>query len=331
MSICTNIIKLKELDEKTDVLKVIIDSTVESLWFYPYSKALEFVNQDVIVEYRQDIYEGNMVQVIKTFTIVTKVNTLDKQTGIRLFADVEDNFSNLSFNEIEEGETREACIVYCISQSFQSSPNAAWIELVIRDKSMHIAKARLFDYDKTMLDLSGTYIMLDLRKTKFGFNTKYVQPVQGECPENPEITIAKAYIRDYFANDATALNYITTTGLLDKMSEYVDYEKGYALVRLAMELCLCEQFYNITNSIDIHCIEHALLMSYGFILMPDSPLSRCVNNISVATRFNWKGKKEVLKILDEMNPEPPCEVNIYENIRKTIATLIDIKKGLKFQ
>ena len=328
---CTNIIKLKELDEHTDVLKVVIDSTEESFWFYPYAKALEFVNQDVIVEYRQDIYEGNMVQVVNTFTVLTKVNTLDKKNNIRLFSDATDNFSNLSFNEISDGETREACIVYCIKQSFQSSSNAVWIELLIRDKSMHVMKARLFDYETTMLDVTGKYIMLDLRKTKFGFNTKHVLPVEGECPENPEVTIARSYIKEYFADDAVALEYISRTQLLEHLTELIDYEKGYALTRLAMELCLCEQFYNITDSIDIKCIARALLMSYGFATMPDSPLSASVNNIVVASRFNWNGKKEVLQLLDTSNPEPPCEVEIYNNIRQTITTLIEIKKGLKHQ
>ena len=64
MSVCTSIEKVAT-DDGSSLLKVTVDNSVTAFWFYDYSAALQYLNKDVIVDYRQDIYKGNLTTIIK--------------------------------------------------------------------------------------------------------------------------------------------------------------------------------------------------------------------------------------------------------------------------
>lgn len=328
MSICTSITKINTLSDGTDVLNVTIDNDVQAFWFYEYAKALEYVNKEVIVEYRKDVYNGQLCAFIATFTVPTKINTLEKKDNIRLYCDQIDNNSNLVFEEVEIGETKMGCIVYCISQEYKSSPNAVWMELLIRDKRMHVAKLRLFDYENKNVVLEGQYIMTSLSRNQYGFQSEMIKPVTGEVGPNPEIDIAKQFIMNYFADDEVSLNYISTTRVLDFLEEAIDYEKGYGLMRLAMELSMVDNLVNITQDIDVSAIGRALLASRGYMTRT-SALSNIVNNVNLALKYSWDNRKEVLMLLDVPSEESIPEMTIMQSIKDTVNNILEIRKGVR--
>lgn len=327
MSLCTSISLVKNTNNG-DLLKVVIDNTTEAYWFYDQTDAMQYLGKDVIVEYRKDILDGEMCQFIKTFVLPSVVNTLDKQEGFKLFLEQQDNNSNLSFNEIADGETRGGCIVYCITSEFKSSNNAVWQELLIRDRSMHTAKLRVFNYTNDVADFTGRYILTELSRSKYGFKSDLISPTNGECPPNPEIDIAKQYILNYVSNDAIASSYLERTNLLAFIEEEVDYEPGYGLVRLAMELAMVESMYNITKDVDLQAIGHALIASRGHTTR-DSALSDVLNNVLVGMNTNWPNKVLVLQLLDENIEEKPKAYYVYNNIRETVNTLLQVRKGVE--
>jgi hypothetical protein len=327
MNKCTDVTLVEKLFSG-DLLKVTIDGVTEALWIFDYSEALKFVNEDVIVEYRQDIYKGEMRQFIATFVKPCLVNTLEKEDNIKLYCEQVDNFSNLSFNEIEIGETRPGCIVYCISCEFKSSSAAVWQELVIRDRSMHVAKLRLFDYDNKAANFAGQYVITELSRNKFGFQSDMISPVQGECPPNPEIDIAEQYIKNFFLTDANAMEYINKYNLLSIMKEHIDYEKGYGLMRLAMELAMIDALKNISNDVDLTSIADAILASHGYEVR-DSVLSHVVNNVLVAANVHWANKQLVLCLLDVESGEDIPERVVMKQIQDTVDALLRVRKGLK--
>lgn len=328
MSICTSITKINTLSDGTDVLNVTIDNDVQAFWFYEYAKAMEYVNKEVIVEYRKDIYNGQLCTFIATFTVPTKINTLEKKDNIRLYCDQVDNNSNLVFEEVEIGETKMGCIVYCISQEYKSSPNAVWMELLIRDKRMHVAKLRLFDYENKNVVLEGQYVMTSLSRNQYGFQSEMIKPVTGEVGPNPEIDIAKQFIMNYFADDEVSLNYISTTRVLDFLEEAIDYEKGYGLMRLAMELSMVDNLVNITQDIDVSAIGRALLASRGYMTRT-SALSNIVNNVNLALKYSWDNRKEVLMLLDVPSEESIPEMTIMQSIKDTVNNILEIRKGIR--
>ena len=327
MAICTSITKINTLSDGTDVLDVVIDNDVHAYWFYDYAKSLEYVNQEVIVEYRKDIYGGQLCTFIATFTMPTKVNTLTKTDNIKLYCDQIDNNANLVFDEIEVGESKMGCIVYCVSQEYKSSANAVWMELLIRDKKMKVAKLRLFDYESKNVVLAGQYVMTSLSRNKYGFQSEMIKPVTGEVVPNPEIDIAKQFILNYFADDIVSMDYINQTNILNFIGEAIDYEKGYGLMRLAMELSMVENLNNISRDVDHIAIGRALLASRGH-LMKQSILSDSFVNINIASRYNWDNRNTVLQLLDFENEKSPREYSVMQSIKDTVDTLINVRKGV---
>lgn len=326
MSICTGITLIEKLDNVGDLLKVTIDNTTEAFWFYDYTEALKYLNEDVIVEYRKDVYKGQLCQFIATFVLPNVVQTLSKEDNIKLYCEQEDNNSNLSFSEIQIGETRPGCIVYCTSCEFKSSANAVWQELIIRDKSMHTAKLRLFDYSNKAADFAGQYVMTELSRNKFGFQSELINPINGEVPPNPEIEIAKTFIRNYFATDSIALSYMTSQNILGHLEESIDYEKGYGLMRLAMELSMVDSLSNTSKDVDLKSIGQALLASRGY-LARNSVLSSSVNNVILAYNVNWDNKALVLQLLDTLSDSDLPERKVMQSIQSTVNVLLEVRKG----
>lgn len=329
MSVCTSVVKKDSSERMGDLLEVTFDDRGPALWFFSYADGLQYVNQQVFVETHTDIYQGNLYDFIRTLTVVTTIQTLDKSDNIKLYCDQIDNFANLSFTEIADGETRQGCIVFCTHQEFKSSPNAVWMELIIRDKTMHTAKCRIFDYESKESEFEGKYIATQLSRNKFGFQTDLVKVVNGECPPNPEIAIAREYIIKYFQLDAVASKFMHAINLIPALEEAVDYEKGYGLMRLAMELSVVDSMQNITKDIDLQAMGHAILASYSYITRT-SVLSPAMNNLFLANQAQWPNKIMVMQILDECAEEHPTEYKVYKNIKSTVASILEVRKGTVF-
>ncbi len=329
MTVCTSVVKIDTLPNIGDLLEVTLSDGVKALWFFSYAEALKYINQEVIVEFRDDIYRGEMRTFIHTFTTSTIIQTLDKSENIKLYCDQIDNYANLSFNEIADGETRMACVVFCTHQEFKSSANATWMELVIRDRTMHTAKCRIFDYESTEAEFAGKYITCSLSRSKYGFTTTFAKTMDGECPPNPEIEIAKNYILNFFKADPIAYQFIQKLNLIGTMEEAVDYEKGYGLMRLAMELSYVDAMENITKDVDLVSIAQSLLASYAY-LTRTSVLSPTLNNVFLATQFQWQNKVLVMRILDDCAEEHPAEYHVFKSIKEMVSTILEVRKGTVF-
>ena len=330
MSVVKEITKVKEISG-TDLLKVKVEeetgAITESYWFYNYADAITYLDKKVIVDYRSEMIDGVVVQAINTFTVPVAINTLSKDTNIKLYSDAEDNFATVSFRDLADGEVVPNCIVYCVKQELKSSPKASWLEFIIRDRFMHVATLRLFDYDNTNGDMTGSYIVTALEKSKYGFQTDYVGKANGEVRVNPEITIAKEYIFNYFANDPEALSVIEKFKLMEHFDQLVDYETGYGVVRLATELSLAEQLCNITDAVNITAIKQALLCSHLCITQPNSILSDTVRNCMLIVKTNFPDKKLICQLLDLPTENDPKEREVFEKIKELSDTLMKVRKG----
>lgn len=328
MTKCTNVVLIEHLNEDDDLLEVTIDDSIKSYMVAKYGDILKYVDHEVIVSYRNDIYKGSLCQFIDTVTIPTRVATLDREDNIKLYVAQEDNFSNVCFKDLQEGETMLNAEMYCVSHTYNSSTNAVWAELVVRDRSMRLAKIRLFDYDYNKYNFTGRYVKADIRKSKYGLTTQSVLPLEASSAVNPEVAIAKKFILSTFEQDKEILNIITSKNLLEAMEEIIDLERGYLLVRTAMELSLAHEMFNITNSVDVSLIKRVLLLSCMYSLTPNSEYSKQFCNMVNVSKEQLSNKKEIMLLLDSNSETDLKERVVIDNIRTTIDNLINIKKGL---
>lgn len=330
MAICTSIKQLEHTQHYGDLLEVTIDNEVTALWFYPYDNAMDYVGQEVIVDYRNDIYDGQMRTFIKTFTLPTEIRTLDKEDEFKLYLDVNDDACNVVFSEFQENTSKMGCIVFCTKQDYKSSDKAVWMELTIRDKTMHTAKMRIFNYENISAELEGRYIVTSMVKTAFGFQTHEASPLNGDAVANPEVDLAEQYIRNYFSNDVVAMDYVNKTNLLEVMKTHVDYEVGYGLMRMAMELAMIDTLKNISKDVSRKLLSHVVLTSYGYLTRKSS-LSPTFNNVLLASQYRWENRNELTVILDDAAENKPNEYLVWQSVKSMVNTLLEIRKGTTFR
>lgn len=328
MSKCTAIKKLETISADGDLLEVTIDDKVSAYWIYDYSEALQYVDQEVIVEYRQDIYKGNLATFIATFTIPTCIATLDKQENFKLYLDQVDDISNVCFNDIVDGDEIPGCIVYCSSCEYKSSSKASWMELLIRDHTMHVATLRLFDYANHDADFSGKYIKTSLSKNQYGYQSDLIIPMEECTYVNKEVSIAEQFVKNYFSNDPVALQYMERTKVLEYLLKAVDYEPGYGMVRLAMELSLVDSMNNITKDVNLEAIGQALLLRRGYLTQA-SVMSHSVSNVMIGWNYMFPDRRIVMQLLDDSLEEKPVEFSILTSITKTVNALLEVRKGAR--
>lgn len=329
MARCESITVLERTSHYGDLLSVKIDDGTTALWYYTEADAMRYVGQEVIVDYRSDIYKGQMRTFIKTFTIPTVVHTLDRDNDFKLFLEAQDNNSNIVFSEFENGDSKMGCIVFCTQQRYEASEKAVWMELIIRDRTMHTAKLRIFNYENKDAQLAGRYVTGSLVKSKYGFQSREIAPLGGEQTANPEVDLAEQYIKNYFAQDVNAMTYINRTNLLEVLKQHVDYEVGYGLMRMAMELELVSAMRNVTCDVSLQMLSHVILASYGFHIR-SSKLSPSLNNVIIASQYTWPSGTDVTVMLDECAESKPREYALWQNIKQTVNTLLEIRKGTTY-
>lgn len=331
MSVCTSIVKMKEVSEDTDILRVEIDNDVKAYMIFNYAESLVFLNKEVIVSYRKDIYEGKIELFINTLTIPVKVTTLDREAGIKLFTDQSDNNSNVSFIDLAPGSTMLGAVMYCISSSYESSDRAVWMELKVRDRAGRVAKLRLFDPEFGVAKFDGMYIKANIKRNDYGLNTKEISLMDLEFPPNPEIQIARTYIENYFIGDADMLAVLQRTKLLDFMQDYVELELGYALLRAAIQLDILSELRNVFNEVNFKAISYAIMMQYGYITKASlAQYSASLRAITFTLQQNLPSDVAalVLMILDEGEPDgkPVPEKAIFNRVLSLANEIIKVKK-----
>lgn len=331
MSVCTSIVRMKEVSEDTDILRVEIDNDVKAYMIFNYAESLVFLNKEVIVSYRKDIYEGKIELFINTLTIPVKVTTLDREAGIKLFTDQSDNNSNVSFMDLAPGSTMLGAVMYCISSSYESSDRAVWMELKVRDRAGRVAKLRLFDPEFGVAKFDGMYIKANIKRNDYGLNTKEISLMDLEFPPNPEIQIARTYIENYFIGDADMLAVLQRTKLLDFMQDYVELELGYALLRAAIQLDILSELRNVFNEVNFKAISYAIMMQYGYITKASlAQYSASLRAITFTLQQNLPSDVAalVLMILDEGEPDgkPVPEKAIFNRVLSLANEIIKVKK-----
>ena len=332
MSVCTDIRRLERIDELTDIMLVTIDDDVKAYMIYGYADSLKFLNQEVIVSYRKDIYQGKIETFINTLTIPTRVTALDREENIKLFCDIEDNNSNLCFADMQLGETFIGAIMYCVECKYESSNKAVWMTLRARDKAGKVASIRLFDYSTEGLLYNGIYVRADIKKTKYGFTTDLITPMELDFPLNPEIEIARKYITNYFASDKFMTDMFEKYSLLDHMENYISLEKGYELVRLAVQLDILGELKNTLNNINFKAVAYALVCRHGYITksqLVDYSAELRTLVFSLHCNLPTDIATLVIRLLDVNADNPPIEKDVYDKVVSLADAVIRAKKEVK--
>jgi len=324
----TALSELKAWDADTSLYLCTFDNGVKEAYANMLrSTALEFLDQRVIVDFRKDMYEGNIVDFVNTLTRVSQVNVLERVHNLRLYSEPTDNMCNIDFRDIENGTLINNAVVYCTQHVYEDSAKASWARLTVLDRGRRVSSIRLFTPDSRKENFAGRYIKCDLKKTAYGLQTQDIIVLDGVYPTNPDIDIAKEFIVSTLRDDTKLCAYMDSIQLINSLSNYVSLEKGFELVRLAMELDLAVEMTNLSPSINIELIKRAIVVSYSHLTKANLALTPLVKNTILLAYSEFNSDVQLFQMLDD-NEEESAERLMLKRIKETVSTLIDTTKGV---
>lgn len=289
---------------------------------------MQYLNDEVIATFRQDMYNGTISKFVNTIAKVGVVHTLERSNNVKLYVDVTDNHSNIRFKEIEDGGTAVNAIVYVTDIRFDSSARAEWADLTVMDQARKIAQLRIFSPDSKIQDFKGRYVMCDIRKNRYGLSTDSVVTVDNAFPFSPEVEISERFLMDAFAEDADILTLLAETKFADFAKKVVDLEPGYILVRLAIELDVASELANLVKEVDVDLIKRCLLIEKFNVFQQTSPYRNDIVTFVTASRYKFDHKNEVLLTLYSDEEKFSMERVVLKQVREMADTIINVKKGL---
>lgn len=310
------------------------DQSDTAFMFGVYTEVVGLLNQEVVASFRNEMIKGELRQCINNLSVLTKVIALDRKERVKLFvADMPDTHSNILFSDIDLGETRLNCIVYCTSVVVDSSPKAVWISLQIMDKKRNVSEVKLFDPERKTADFAGRYLKMDLRKNKYGFNATDIFLIDSlTSSANPEIDLAKNFIIQAIQSDSKLVEVVQKSNILQAMMDYLDEEepeRGYIIVRVAMEMAQALEMLNMSPIVDVELLLRAIVLNRGYVLTrkENSTRSKQMHNLINATTYASSMVNNKMLCLLETDPEVDLlEVSVYRQIRETVNILIKARR-----
>lgn len=319
----------KKLEGGLDVCLLEFDGGKDTAYIiYEYNNMLQYLEGNVIATFRNDLYEGRVAKFVNTIARVGVIETLAREDNFKLCIDRVDNHSNIAFVDIRDGSTIRDAVVYVVDVRFDSSARATWCDLTVQDRERRIATVRVFNPSITDDSLKNRYVRCDLRRNKYGLSTESLTTVDATFTHSPEVTVAAKFVEQTFADDEEMLHVLEEANFIQVARHHVAEEPGYLLVRLAMELDLCNESANLTNDANIDIVRKALVLSKFYVLNTTSVLDHDIISYAMASRYKYSGYKEVLVLLFSGDESMSKERALYKAITAAADALVRIKKGV---
>ena len=318
---------VEKLNSDAKLYNIQFDDNTQALMLGREGEAEQYVDKLVDVEFRDDIYKGEIKSFVATIAERKVINTINRREHIKLFADAVDNSSNIILRDIGIGEACNNIIVYCTHVEYNASMRTDWLDLIVSDKSRYISRIRLFTPNRNEVNFAGSYVKCDVRRNKYGFNTQEVTCCEGDYPPNPEVDIAECYIKDVFSTDQSMNTILDESNIIPFLKEHVGYEKGSLLVQTAMEIDIARELANVTPAIKIDDLMKAFIVDKFWVLNETARYPReflCIHN---ALKFKNNLAPNTIDIICESPATKSVERDVYLQVKELVRTLIRIRRG----
>ena len=323
----TTITPIERVNSEAFLYEISFADSTSALMLCREGDAMQYLNQDVDVDFREDMYKGKICSFVNTIAQRMVVNTITRQNNVKLFSETFDPASNVVFADINIGDTVRNAIVYCNKVKFDSSLKADWIDLTVSDKNRRVSHIRIFSPDTENINFAGRYIKCDLRKNKYGLSTQDIVCCEGELPSNPEVDIAESYIVQTFNDNAAMKAMLDSSNVLAFMKEYIGFEKGSLLLTAAMEIDIAKELTNVTPSVNVDELMRAFICDKLWVLNASARYPREFLCIHTALRYKEAFPPNTIDIICEKPANESPEREVYLRVKELVATITKMRKG----
>lgn len=325
----TNVTLMEHLQEGLDMCRLEFDNGADSAYIvWNYTNLLEYIGGQAVVTFRQDVYKGTVAKFVNTLAKVGVIKTLEREDNIKLYSPVADNHSTICFRDIKEGQTVQGVKVYVVRVDQDSSSRATWANFLVMDRERKIAVLRLFNPSTDDFFYRGRYILCDIRRNKYGLSTDNITTIDSSFALSPEVTIAEKYVMDAFAGDSETLGVLQQSNFISFCKVHIAEEPGYDLVRLAMELDICNEMANLVQDTNFDLVRKALLYGHFTVLNNESVYHPDIVGFASISKFRFHDRKQVLDLLYAETEDIKNERAAYKAIKTIADSAVKIKKGM---
>lgn len=313
------ITELDKVNSTTSIMDVKFTDESSAKYISTYSSALNFIDKEVIVELRDDFFQGKIVPFIAQLTVTSVTNVISREADMKLYTeDTGETYATVAFGDIPEAGAIGA-ILFCTNVKFEKSDRAYWCTLTCLDRNRRSCQVRLFEPDRDTANYINRYVEMNIKKRKTFFNATKVSIRQGLAPAaNPEIQLAKTFILDVVKDEKFILEFLEKTKLLEYIEKYnfdEVIEPGYEMVRLAIEIEMIRNLKNVTKDLDISAMLKYAIVRRGYCTThnEDTVKSKNVQNLYFAIQNGLIKSKLDMCLLDKESEKVVPEKEILED------------------
>lgn len=294
------------------------------------AEARNFLNKNVLVSFREELLFGDIVQYIDNLTNIQTVITTDRDDSVKLFADMSDDLnSNVYFKDIPVGDGFDGAQVYCTNVDYIMGNRGKFASLTIQDKERRSAKLHIYNVENTLSDLSGKYIVTNLRRKDYAFVAQEARSLNSEPRANgSDVELCAKYLLNAISEDDELKDFVNATNFIDKAKHFNIKEPidvGFEVVRLARTVDYIMETANVMKGVDTKTLIRGAFARKAYILTDrkDHTLSRGLQAIIAAAPYKFAQHPDMVVLLD---PEPQTKCATYD-ILSAIEALVEI--GIK--
>ena len=330
-----NVTFLRSFGKGLDLCEIQIDFDSIKI-FYDSNELMSFIGHEVIYTTRPDMIDGVPELVICELAKISEIQTVTSTENIKLIPEgTSRTVCNFNSSEIRFGDFYPSCVALLSRVEMGSSKKAQWIDMTMIDKSSKEFVVKRFCSDAEYVleqakNFCGHYVQFDLESTKYGFRTEDVTCLTRTVEMSPEVVVAKEVILSEIAKDPGLTKYNELFNYVESISNIIDGEPGYLLVRIASEIYMINAIDSISTDLDIRAMKRAAICSRAYAIPHTTLWSQPLLNTNKALKVTeLREDKELLYILDIYCEEKPSSTKLtYFEISELVDNIINIRRGV---
>ena len=327
-TIVNSITLIESINSESNVYLAEFDNGTSAYWIAAPNDPQKFLNQEVEVQIKKDMYQGKVEDFVANIAEQRVVNTIRRGKTFKLFAENTDSKANIALKDIEIGDSKMNCIVYCTKMRYDASAKADWINLTVSDMFRRVGTLRIFSPDVRGVNYAGKYIKCDIRRNKYGLSTDAIYILDEEYSPNPELDLAEQYILDQFATDKNFSKFLDDTNILAYLRAHVGYEAGSLLLDAAVAIDIAQEMSNVTPGLNIDAIKQAFILDKSWALANADRYSKEFLTVYNSVKYKSLINSGVVSIIDNQSPIPAPEREIYKSIKALVRAVVKARKEI---
>lgn len=328
--------RLEVIKDRLDYCEIVIDGFPFKV-FCDYDDYLRYIDVTIAFELRNDVYKGEIIEVVEGIIERKTVVTVSKEEDIKLMPDITGwtGICNFALSSLRVGEQMSDCIFYLTDMYMDASERAKWFQLKVVDMASKVYEIRMFTSGGTsavnteagITNFIGHYIKCTVTSTRYGLQTSEIVLYPVDVVEPPEVSVAISIIEEATKDDKELCSYMTKYHFIEELRCVVDVEPGYPLVKVAAEITLIKYLKNISDIYSDKLLIRAAVVSRGYIINRKNELSKPILNVNKIMRSDLSKDIELINTIDVLSEDTTQNKRVYIEICKFVNFIMDERRG----